>query len=40
MKINTCLTFLAFSIINSVYAQDATVTVQETGTNPDGSINW
>jgi hypothetical protein len=50
MKIKTCLALLTLGMIGSVIGQEATVTadgsgtalveVQETGTNPDGSINW
>ena len=52
MKIKTCLAILTLGMIGSVIGQEAavavsgdgsgtaTVTIQETGTNPDGSINW
>lgn len=50
MKIKTCLALLTLGMIGSVIGQEATVTadgsgtalveIQETGTNPDGSINW
>ena len=48
MKINTCLTLLSLCVISTVMGQDTVstdgstilVSNEETGTNPDGSINW
>jgi hypothetical protein len=49
MKIKTCLALLALCVIDSVMGQNTVTTDgsgsvlisnEETGTNPDGSINW